>query len=136
MERLEFRQAHVADLRDRFEATLADRIPGVHLNGHPQLRVPHVSNVSFEGVEGEGLLIALDLQGIAVATGAACAAGATEPSHVLTALGLSAETIHGSLRFSFSELNTVEEVDYVLEVLPGIVARLRDNAVDTAGIGS
>lgn len=120
------RAARARRLRDRLEAGIAERIPDVRFNGDRERRVPHVSNVSFRDLEGEGLLIALDLEGIAVATGAACHSGSVEPSHVLLALGIDRETIHGSLRFSFGEQTTDEDVDRVLAVLPKIVARLRE----------
>jgi cysteine desulfurase len=127
---MEQRREYVTALRDRLEAGLRERIRGVRFNGDREWRVPNVTNVSFEDVEGEGLLIALDLKGVAVATGAACASGSTEPSHVLTALGIDRELIHGSLRFSLSEMNTPDVVDRVLEILPDVVARLREVAAD------
>ena len=114
----------VKGLRDRLESNLL-RIPGARLNGHPKLRVPHICNLSFDHTEGEGLLISLDLEGIAVSTGAACSSGSLEPSHVLLALGRDRRGIHGSLRFSFSRMNTDEDVDRVLKVLPQILERMR-----------
>jgi cysteine desulfurase len=131
-ERMEHRLSYVASLRDRLESGVRERIPNVRFNGDRDRRVPHVSSLSFESVEGEGLLIALDLKGVAVATGAACASGSTEPSHVLTALGIERELVHGSLRFSFSEMNTEDEVDYVLDILPDVVERLREVSVGDA----
>jgi cysteine desulfurase len=125
-ERLAGRMEHVGALRDRLEAGICERVPHVRFNGDRARRVPHIANVSFEYVEGEGLLISLDLKNIAVATGAACSSGSLEPSHVLTALGLDRELVHGSLRFSFSEGNTIEEVDRVLDVLPEVIGRLRE----------
>jgi len=127
---LEARMSRVGDLRDYLEAQLSDRIPGVRRNGEPLARVPNVSNLSFEGVDGESLLIALDLKGVAVSTGSACSSGSLEPSHVLTALGLSREEVRGSLRFSFSQYTTREEIDYVVSALTEIVARLREMAPD------
>jgi cysteine desulfurase len=126
-ERLHDRMEEVAELRDRLEAGIRERVPGVRFNGDPAHRVPNITNVSFEGVAGEGLLISLDLKGVAVATGAACSSGSLEPSHVLVALGIDRELIHGSLRFSLSEMNTAEEVDAVAELLPEVIGRLRDD---------
>jgi cysteine desulfurase len=131
-ERMDHRLDYVAKIRDKLESGVSARIPGVRFNGDREWRVPHVTNMSFENVEGEGLLIALDLKGIAVATGAACASGSTEPSHVLTALGIDRELIHGSLRFSFSEMNTEAEIDAVLEILPEVIGRLREVTSDDA----
>jgi len=109
------------------------RVPGVRFNGDPAHRVPNITNVSFEGVAGEGLLISLDLKGVAVATGAACSSGSLEPSHVLVALGIDRELIHGSLRFSLSEMNTAEEVDAVIELLPEVVGHLREDQLAASG---
>ena len=121
----------VAGLRDRLEKGIQENIDGVKINGIGQSRLPHVTNMSFEGVEGEALLVALDFQGIAVSTGAACASGSISPSHVLTAMGLPDNLIRGSIRFSLSRLSTDEEVDYVLDVLPGIVRRMREMTVSS-----
>jgi cysteine desulfurase len=126
-ERLDERIRYVGALRDRLEAGIRETVPGVAFNGDPASRVPHVSNVSFRNVAGEGLLISLDLKGVAVATGAACHSGSTTPSHVLLALGIDREVIHGSVRFSLCESNTAEEVDYVVGILPEIVGRLRED---------
>lgn len=112
-------------LRDYLESEISARIPEVILNGDRQQRLPNISNITFKYVDGEGLLIALDLKGIAVSTGAACSSGATEQSHVLVALGLNKEYVRGSLRFSLSRFNTRQEVDYLLQVLPEIVEKLR-----------
>lgn len=112
-------------LRDYLESEISARIPEVTLNGDRTQRLPHISNITFKYVDGEGLLIALDLKGIAVSTGAACSSGSTEQSHVLAAMGLDKESVRASLRFSFSRFNTRQEVDYLLEVLPEIVERLR-----------
>lgn len=128
-ERLAARMERVGALRDRLETGIRERVGGVTFNGDPHHRVPHVLNASFAGVAGEGLLISLDLKGVAVATGAACSSGSLEPSHVLMALGIDRDLIHGSLRFSLCETNTDEEVDYVVGVLPEVVARLRDDIV-------
>jgi cysteine desulfurase len=119
------RMEHTRGLRDYLEEELFRRIPNITRNGDRERRVPNIANINFDHVEGEGLQISLDLKGVAVSTGSACSSGSTEPSHVLVAIGLSQETGHGSLRFSFSKDNSKEEVDYVLETLPAIVAKLR-----------
>ena len=116
---------HLRELRDRFEAGVTNRIGDIVFNGRTDLRLPHVSNISFRFIEGEGLLIGLDLQGIAVSTGSACSSGTLEPSPVILALGRDDELARGSIRFSFGKDNTNEDVDYVLEVLPQVVERLR-----------
>ncbi len=87
--------------------------------------MPNIANLNFDFVEGEGLQISLDLKGVAVSTGSACSSGSTEPSHVLTAIGLPRDNGYGSLRFSFGKDNTREDVEYVLEVLPAVVEKLR-----------
>jgi cysteine desulfurase len=102
-----------------------ENIPETQVNGDPENRLPGTFNMSFRGVEGEPLLINLDLEGVAVSTGAACASGNTEPSHVLIAMGTPEDMIQGSLRFSLGHSNTEEEVDRVIEILPPIVERLR-----------
>lgn len=119
------RMAHSRRLRDRLEETLLARIPHVRINGDPNQRVPGVTNLNFDFVEGEGLQISLDLKGIAVSTGSACSSGATEPSHVLVALGLDSETGRGTIRFSLGKDNVDEDVDYVVSVLPELVDKLR-----------
>jgi cysteine desulfurase len=118
------RQARMLELRDYLERQLAARILDVRVNGDAEHRLPNISNLSFEGVDGEGLLIALDLKGIAVSTGSACASGSLEPSHVLQAMGLTRERVRGSLRFSLSAYTTREEIDYAAAALEGTVARL------------
>lgn len=120
------RSARLRELRDYFEREAIGRIPGVLINGDAGRRVPNVSNLSFHGVDGESLLIALDLKGIAVSTGSACASGSLEPSHVLTALGLTRERVRGSLRLSLGAYTTREEIDYALGVLEETVAKLRE----------
>ena len=113
-------------LRDYLEQQLLSRFNGVRINGDIQQRVPNVSNLSFDGIDGESLLIALDLKGIAVSTGSACASGSLEPSHVLQAIGLSRDEVRGSLRFSLGAYTTREEIDYAISVLVETVSRLRD----------
>jgi cysteine desulfurase len=119
------RSRHMCELRDEFEQRIAKEIPGVSINGDVKQRVPNISNLSFAGLDGESLLIALDLKGIAVSTGSACASGSLEPSHVLTALGLSREQVRGSLRVSLSAYTTTEEIDYTVTALQEITSRLR-----------
>jgi len=115
----------VSNLRDRLIKGLEERIDHVRLNGHPTKRLPNNVNVSIEYAEGESMLLNLDLEGICVSTGSACSSGSLAASHALLALGLSHEQAHGSLRFSLGHDNTAEDIDRVLEVLPGIVKRLR-----------
>lgn len=116
---------HLTKLRDRIEAGLTEKIPHVYLNGHPTERLPNTVNLSFEFVEGESLLLNLDMKGIAASSGSACTSGSLEPSHVLIAMGLTHELSHGSLRFSLGRSNTTEDVEYLIEELPPIVERMR-----------
>ena len=115
----------VTPLRDRLEAGILAEVPGTAVNGDSKARVGNTSNVSFHGVEAESLLIALDLEGIAVSTGSACSSGTLEPSHVLRAMGFSPHRTQNSIRFSLGLGNTAADVDRVVAVLPGIVDRLR-----------
>ncbi|HWN11517.1 MAG TPA: cysteine desulfurase family protein [Pyrinomonadaceae bacterium] len=124
-EEFEQRANHERRLRDRFEAGVSERIGDLVFNGDRDRRLPHLSNISFRFIEGEGLLISLDLQSIAVSTGSACSSGTLEPSPVIQALGRNDEISRGSIRFSFGKDNSEKEVDYVLEVLPRVVEKLR-----------
>jgi cysteine desulfurase len=117
--------ARVAALRDRLEREVLDRIPGTVVNGARDPRVPNTTNISFERIEAESLLIALDLEGIAVSTGAACSSGTLEPSHVLRAMGLPTHRAQNSIRFSLGSGNTDGEIDYLMEKLPRAVEKLR-----------
>ena len=119
------RSEHDRQLRDRFETGVAERIEDIVFNGDRAQRLPHLSNISFRFIEGEGLLISLDLQGIAVSTGSACSSGTLEPSPVIRALGRNDELARGAIRFSFGKDNTEQDVDRVLEVLPRVVEKLR-----------
>lgn len=119
------RTGHVRDLRDRFEQGVAERITDVVFNGDREKRLPHLSNISFRFIEGEGLLINLDMQGIAVSTGSACSSGSLEPSPVIRALGRNDELARGAIRFSFGKDNTPQDVEYVLATLPRAVENLR-----------
>jgi cysteine desulfurase len=116
----------VRALRDRLEMELKSRIEFIQVNGENAPRLPNTSNIMVDYAEGEGLVISLDLKGVAVSTGSACSSGSLEPSHVLTAIGKTPDEAHGSLRFSLSSMTTDEEIDYVVGVLPGIVDRLRE----------
>ncbi len=116
----------IGALRDRLEAGVLARVPRTHVNGAGAPRVPTTTNIGFEGIEAESLLIALDLEGIAVSTGSACSSGTLEPSHVLKAMGLRLHDTQNALRISLGRANTDAHVDRLLEVLPGIVARLRE----------
>ncbi len=120
------RRAYLAGLRDRLYQGLSERIPHMKLNGHPTERLPNTLNLSFLYIEGESLLLNLDLEGIAVSSGSACTSGSLDPSHVLLAMGIPPEIAQSSIRFSLGWNNTEEDVDYVIEVLPKIVQRLRD----------
>lgn len=122
---LDARAEHVRRLRDKFESSVAERIEEIVFNGDRTKRLPHLSNISFRHIEGEGLLISLDLQGVAVSTGSACSSGSLEPSPVIRALGRNDELARGSIRFSFGKDNSEEDVDYVLEVLLRAVHNLR-----------
>jgi cysteine desulfurase len=122
---MERRSTHDRQLRDGFEARLTERIPDIVFNGDRAQRLPHLSNISFRFIEGEGLLISLDLRGVAVSTGSACSSGTLEPSPVIRALGRNDELARGAIRFSFGKDNTEQDVDYVLEVLPLVVEKLR-----------
>ncbi len=115
----------LAALRDRIQQSVLGSIDATGVNGEGAARVPTTTNIYFDYVEGEALVIALDLKGLAVSTGAACSSGALEPSHVLVAMGLTSERARASLRFSLGKQNTAEEVDFALGVLPEAVARLR-----------
>src|SRR5437868_5505552 len=116
----------MAALRDRLEIEILNQVESAGINGGGAPRVPNTSNIYFDYIEGEALVIALDLKGLAVSTGAACSSGAIEPSHVLTAMGLRPGQARASLRFSLGKQNTAEDVDFALELVPASVARLRE----------
>jgi cysteine desulfurase len=124
-EEMPVRVAHDSTLRDRFESRVKDIIGDVVMNGDRERRLSHLSNISFRFIEGEGLLINLDLEGVAVSTGSACSSGTLEPSPVIRALGVDDEIARGSIRFSFGKDNTEADVDAVVEVLSRAVERLR-----------
>jgi cysteine desulfurase len=130
--KLDAEAARVGALRDRLEAEILARVPGTAVNGDCAARVANTTNISFDRVEAESLLIALDLEGIAVSTGSACSSGTLEPSHVLRAMGFPAHRTQNSLRISLGVFSTNEEVDRLLAVLPGIVEKLRNLTRRTA----
>jgi cysteine desulfurase len=113
-------------LRDRLQRGIVAQVEEIGVNGEGAPRVPNTSNIYFDHIEGEAMVIALDLKGLAVSTGAACSSGAIEPSHVLTAMGLRADRARASLRFSLGKQNTDEEIDFALALVPATVARLRE----------
>jgi len=123
---LDARIARMRELRDYLERQVNSLVSNVAVNGDQDRRVPNISNMSFGGVDGESLLIALDLKGIAVSTGSACASGSLDPSHVLQAMGLAREDVRGSLRFSLSAYTTREEIDYAVSILVETITRLRE----------
>ncbi|MFO7295523.1 MAG: cysteine desulfurase NifS [Clostridia bacterium] len=123
---LEETSKRLTAMRDRLISGVLNNIEYVRLNGHPTKRLPGNANFSFEFIEGESLLLSLDMKGIAASSGSACTSGSLDPSHVLLAIGLPHEIAHGSLRLTLGDDNTDEDIDYVLEVLPGIVNRLRE----------
>jgi cysteine desulfurase len=115
----------VACLRDKLREGLFAKIPEIELNGHPTQRLPKNLDISVKYVEGESMLLNLDLEGVAVSTGSACSSGSLEPSHVMLAIGKTPEQAHGSIRFTLGRLTTEADIDYVLEVFPPVVERLR-----------
>lgn len=123
---IEEENTRVKALRDRLEQSVLETIPAVRINGDPEHRLPNTANISFEYIEGESILMLLDMHNICASSGSACTTGSLEPSHVLRAMGVPYTAAHGSIRFSFSRYNTDEEVDKVLEVLPPVIARLRE----------
>jgi cysteine desulfurase len=116
----------LAGLRDRLERAVLETVDQVGVNSGGAPRVPNTTNIVFDCLEGEAMVIALDLKGLSVSTGAACSSGAIEPSHVLTAMGLSPDRARASLRFSLGKQNTAEDIDFALQLIPEVVTRLRD----------
>jgi cysteine desulfurase len=123
--RLNEENTRVRAMRDRLEKALLEKCAGAKLNGHPSERLPNTTNISFENIEGEAILLHLDEAGIAASSGSACTTGSLEPSHVMMAMGIPYNYAHSSIRFSFSVYNTEEDVDRVIAVMPGIVEKLR-----------
>ena len=116
----------LSEMRDRLEKGLLERIPKIRINGDLDSRLPNTSSVSFEYIEGESILMLLNMFNVCASSGSACTTGSLEPSHVLRAMGLPYTAAHGTIRFSFSRFNCMEEVDFVLETLPPIIAKLRE----------
>ena len=125
-ENLEAENSKVKALRDKLETAILGKCPDCRLNGDPDNRLPNTSNISFEYIEGEAILLMLDKYGICASSGSACTSGSLEPSHVLRAMGVPFTAAHGSIRFSLSRYNTEEEVDYTVEKLPPIINQLRE----------
>jgi len=115
----------ISSMRDRLRLGIEKNIPNVRINGHQKEILPNTLNVSFPGAEGEAILLSMDMQGIEASTGSACASGSLEPSHVLMAIGLRPELAHGSIRFSLGWGITEEDIDYIIKILPPVIARLR-----------
>ena len=125
MMRMDEERQRIAALRDRLEKGLLERVPYARVNGSRAHRMPNTTNLTFPFVEGEAMVIALDLKGIACSTGAACSSGAVKPSHVLTAIGLAPEDARATLRLSLGRQTTNEEIDYALDTIPPVIERLR-----------
>jgi cysteine desulfurase len=123
--KMESEATRLAALRDRLETGILSAVPHTEVNGTRDARVPNTTNISFDRIEAESLLIALDLEGIAVSTGSACSSGTLEPSHVLKAMNLSSHRAQNSIRFSLGASNTEAQIDHVISVLPRVVTKLR-----------
>ncbi len=116
----------MAGLRDHLERGITETVELIGVNSGDAPRVPNTTNIYFDCIEGEAMVIALDLKGLSVSTGAACSSGAIEPSHVLTAMGLSPDRARASIRFSLGKQNTAEDMEFALSLVPDVVARLRE----------
>jgi cysteine desulfurase len=125
LEKMPAEATRLSALRDRLESGILASVPNTDVNGERDARVPNTTNISFDRIEAESLLIALDLEGVAVSTGSACSSGTLEPSHVLKAMGLSSHRAQNSIRFSLGASNTEEQIDRVIEILPRVVQKLR-----------
>jgi cysteine desulfurase len=123
--RMEKENARIRRLRDRLEKALLQKCPAAKLNGHPQMRLTNTTNISFEAVEGEAILLHLDELGIAASSGSACTTGSLEPSHVMLAMGIPYTFAHSSIRFSLSRYTTAQEIDAVIAAMPPIISKLR-----------
>jgi cysteine desulfurase len=123
---MEEEEKRLLKLKALLKKGIEENIPDIHFNGHPTDSLPGTLNVSFEGAEGEAILLYLDLEGIAVSTGSACASGSLDPSHVLLATGLGAEFTHGSIRMSLGRETTREDIDYVIDIMPKVMRKIRD----------
>jgi cysteine desulfurase len=125
LEHIEFENSHVKALRDRLEQGILSQVPNCFVTGNPDNRLPNTANIAFEYIEGEGILMLLNKQGIAASSGSACTSGSLEPSHVMRAMSIPYTAAHGTIRFSLSRYNTLAEIDRVIEAVPPIVANLR-----------
>lgn len=125
METMDKKSKEIGELKERLEKGILEKVPDIVINGHPEKRLYNTANISFKYIEAEALLVMLDMQGIAVSTGSACSSGATEPSYVLQAMNLDPLCLRGALRFSLGLGNTIEDVEYCLEILPPIVEKIR-----------
>ena len=125
-QKIEEENTRVRQLRDKLENEIKKRIPNYRINGGKALRLPNTTNISFEFVEGESILLLMDQFGICASSGSACTSGSLQPSHVLRAMGVPYTMAHGSVRFSLSTYTTDEEIDFVIEKLPSIIERLRE----------
>ena len=123
---MEEENTRVKQLRNKLESKILKQIPNTIINGDRENRLPNTTNVSFEYVEGESILLMMDELGICASSGSACTSGSLEPSHVLRAMGVPFTAAHGSIRFSLSIYNTEEEIDFIIEKLPQIIKRLRE----------
>jgi cysteine desulfurase len=119
------KEKNILRLRDKLIKGIINKIENVRLNGHPVKRLPGNANFCFEFIEGESMLLSLDMEGVAASSGSACTSGSLTESHVLLAIGLPPEIAHGSLRLTLGKDNTEEEIDYVIDILPGIIEKLR-----------
>jgi cysteine desulfurase len=117
--------ARIKGLRDKLHKGIEENVKETRLNGHPDKRLPNTLNISFEYLEGESIILNLDMEGVSVSTGSACTSGSLEPSHVLTAMKVPVVSAQGSVRFSLGRINTESDIGYVLEKLPPIIERLR-----------
>ena len=123
---MESEVAELSAMRDKLQKGIVDSIPDVRINGDVENRLCNTLNVSFEYIEGEAIAYKLSDLGICISTGSACASGSLDPSHVIRAMGVPFTAVHGSVRFSFSRYNTMQDVDFVLEKLPPVIKLLRD----------
>ena len=126
IDNIAIKSTRVKYLRDKLENEILKRIPNSMVNGDRENRLPNTTSISFEFVEGEAILLMMDQLGICASSGSACTSGSLEPSHVLRAMGVPFTAAHGSIRFSLSVYNTEQEIDYIIEKLPPIIARLRE----------
>jgi cysteine desulfurase len=116
----------VSAMRDRMENSLLEMVPNCVVNGDRENRLPNTSNIGFEFIEGEAILLLMDREGISASSGSACTSGSLEPSHVLRAMGVDFKRIHGSIRFSLSRYNTEADIDHILDRVPPLIKRLRE----------